>query len=63
MIEKVDQYRSWLMQRYSSFKSELYKLASHEALDIQAPVIRTLVEVELNFFEPAELTTSTVCSI
>jgi hypothetical protein len=46
IIEKVDQYRSWLLQRYASFKSELYKLALHESLDIQAPVIRTIIEVK-----------------
>lgn len=47
--QKLEKFRSWLLQQYNLVKNELYNLCLSDSVDIQVPAIRTIIEVgELN---------------
>ena len=54
---KLQEYQKWLIQQFNSYQATLLKLISSNETYLQAPAIRTILEVSLycNFMEPTRI--------
>ena len=48
--EKLNEYRSWMMQQFNGFKAVLKEFVASEDEKIQVLAIRTMLEVRISTF-------------